>query len=170
MFGAARCLLSKEPLTLARRGCGVQPVPRPELRRPEHLLQTRRGGGRSVSLRDDQPRLATCRLVLPVATCRLVRRARGSDCHAPGAAPLVDALRLRILQLECGQVVRPDVADLEDVARHLEDRTVVEEGALLLDGDSLEDLLHVDRRAAVVESAGLLHLLGARQRDALLLG
>ena len=56
--------------------------------------------------------------------------------------------------------MRPDVANLEDVTRHLEDGAVRKEGAMVVDGDTLEHLLHVDGLAAIVERA-LLPLLHA---------
>ena len=68
------------------------------------------------------------------------------------------ALGVRIVELQFQQPERVHVGDAQNVARRLEDCAVREEGAVCLDGDALENLLHVDGETHVLEGAVLPHV------------
>eukprot|EP00966_Prymnesium_polylepis_P046624 1080643-Prymnesium_polylepis.1 len=87
----------------------------------------------------------------------------------PRAAGAGGALGLRVLQLERGEAECPRVAHVKNVLRHLEDGAVRQKRAMVADGETLEDLVHIDRAATIVERPRVaLRLLGEK-RGALVL-
>eukprot|EP00966_Prymnesium_polylepis_P107376 2485944-Prymnesium_polylepis.1 len=156
---AARAARAKQALLAPRRGRRDDAVAPAQRLRHEQMAKRRQRHGRAVAPGLDD--------LVRALDSSLARRRRRDPARAVRGRR---ALCLRVLELERRQVARVHVAHLEYVARCLEDGRVRQEGLVVVDGDALVRLGHLDRALHVVERARLLLLDRRVQRDARLVG